>query len=112
MSDLEDALDFQIRAVGLPEPGREWRFHPTRKWRFDLARPDLLLAVEVDGGTWTQGRHTRGFGYRLDCEKMNEAQLLGWRVLRVTRGMIEDGTAIRTIERAFEVMSFGKCTKL
>ena len=105
LSELEDTLLFQIHAVGLPEPERETRFHPTRKWRFDFSWVDLKLACEVDGGTWTRGRHTRGFGYRLDCEKMNEAVILGWHVLRFTRGMIEDGTAIGMIERAFEALT-------
>ena len=105
MSELEDMLALHIRAVGLPEPEREVRFHPTRKWRFDFSWVDLRLACEVDGGTWTRGRHTRGFGYRLDCEKMNEAVILGWRVLRFTGGMVQDGTAITTIERAFEVLT-------
>jgi len=36
---------------------------------------------------------------------MNEAVILGWRVLRFTGGMVQDGTAITTIERAFEVLT-------
>lgn len=90
----------RILQQGLPTPEREVRFHPTRRWRFDLCWPALKLAVEVDGGTWAQGRHTRGTGYRDDCIKLNEAALLGWRVLRVTSDMVRDDSALAVIDRA------------
>ena len=92
-------LVLQIRAVGLPRPVEEFRFHPTRKWRFDLAWPDRKLAVEIEGGAWSHGRHTRGKGFTRDCEKYAEALCLGWRVLRVTTGMVNDGTALGYVER-------------
>lgn len=97
-------------ASGVPEPVREHRFHPTRRWRFDLAWPDRRIAVEVDGGTWmpdtdedgkpTRGAHSRGAGQRRDFEKQNEAAILGWRVLRVSTDMVRDGTALEQIARA------------
>lgn len=63
---------------------REYRFHPKRKWRFDYAAVQHKVALEVEGGVWTQGRHTRPKGFLNDIEKYNTATLLGWRVLRVT----------------------------
>ena len=60
----------------------EYRFHPVRLWRFDFALPDYKTAIEIEGATWTQGRHTRGKGYQNDCEKYNAATLMGWKVLR------------------------------
>ena len=99
-SSIELDLLFQIRALELPEPEQEYRFHPVRKWRFDFAYPDKLLAIEVEGGTWTSGRHTRGPGFEKDCEKYNAAVMLGWRVLRYTTGMITSGVAINQIEKA------------
>jgi len=92
-------LPLQIRAVGLPRPVEEFKFHPTRKWRFDLAWPDRKLAIEIEGGTWSHGRHTRGKGFAMDCIKYNEAVILGWRLLRVTTDMVNDGTALTYIER-------------
>lgn len=67
---------------GIPEPQREFRFDSARRWRFDFAWPDRRLAVEVEGGVWVRGRHTRGAGYLKDLEKYNRAVELGWRVLR------------------------------
>jgi len=73
---------------GLPEPHREYKFHPTRKWRFDIAWPKQKVAVECHGNIWA-GRHTRGIGYSNDREKANEAQLAGWILLEFTSGQID-----------------------
>ena len=100
MSKLEDALLFQLKAAKLPQPEREYRFHPTRKWRFDFAWPERRLACECEGATWVNGRHTRGAGYQNDCEKYNQAALTGWRVLRFTAAIIRSGMAVTTLERA------------
>lgn len=72
------------------QPEAEYRFHPVRRWRFDFAWPSVKVAVECEGGTWTRGRHTRGSGYRGDCEKYNVATAAGWRVFRCTRGMLDE----------------------
>lgn len=69
---------------GLPKPWREFRFAPPRRWRFDYAFHAHKVALEVEGGVWTRGRHTRGAGFLADAEKYNVATLNGWRVLRVT----------------------------
>ena len=69
----------------LPAPTYEHRFHPRRRWRFDLAWPEHKVALEVDGGTWARAPgHTWGAGIAADREKQNAAVLLGWRVLRCT----------------------------
>ncbi len=90
----------QLRAVKLPAPEREWKFHPTRDWRFDMAWPALKIAVEIDGGIWSSGRHVRGYGYEEDCIKMAEAYLLGWTVYRFSTGQVKKGIAIGFLERA------------
>ena len=100
MSRPEDALCLQIRAAGLPEPVREYRFAPPRRFRFDAAYPDRMIAIEVEGGVWTGGRHVRGSGYSADCEKYSIAAILGWRVLRVTTGQVDSGQALAWIEQA------------
>ncbi len=75
----------------------EHRFHSIRRWRFDFAHLKHKVAIEIEGGIWTKGRHTRGKGYLKDCEKYNEAQILGWKVLRYAP--TQTGEMIRDIER-------------
>jgi very-short-patch-repair endonuclease len=103
VSPLEERLAEQMRIVGLPEPEREFKFHDTRRWRFDFCWPDQKLAVEAEGGTWISGAHSRGKHFEKDAEKYNEAALLGWVVLRFTTDMIADGRALEYIRRALEI---------
>ncbi len=108
-SELELKLSFQLRAAKLSAVP-EYRFHETRKWRFDFAFPEQRLAVEVEGvrfvgrgkDTKLEGRHVTPTGFEGDAEKYNEAAILGWRVLRMTRKMIKDGRALQYIERALK----------
>lgn len=100
MSDLEMALQFQVKALRLPDPCREYRPALDRRWRVDFAWPDHSLIVEVEGGSFVGGRHTRGAGFEADCEKYNLLTLAGWSVLRVTGKQIESGVAAAWIERA------------
>jgi len=82
-----DRAEVFLRALevrGLPRPEREWKFEVKRRWRFDYAWPERMVALEVEGGVWTGGRHTRGAGFLKDVEKYNRAAVLGWRLLRVT----------------------------
>lgn len=62
---------------------KEYKFHPTRKWRFDYADLNNKIAYEVDGGLFKNGRHNRASGFIKDCEKFCYAALLGWRVIRI-----------------------------
>lgn len=94
-----DTFAMQCRYSRLPMPETEYRFHPTRRWRFDFAWPAIKLAVEIDGGTWVKGRHVRGAGYARDCEKMNTAQLMGWTVFRFTSEQVRAGEAVGMIEQ-------------
>jgi hypothetical protein len=96
-------LQLQMEAAEneIPEFVKEFEFHPRRKWRSDFAWPDLLIAAEVEGGTWSGGRHVRGQGYAEDCVKYNEAQRLGWKVYRFTTGQIRRGDAVKFLKKVF-----------
>lgn len=94
------ALLAQVETAGMPEPVREHRFHPIRQWRFDFAWPEYRVALEIEGGIWTGGGHTRGRGYREDMEKYNEAALHGWIVLRFTPKQVKNGGAMMPLDRA------------
>lgn len=97
-SKLEQTFAAQIREHGLTDPEVEYRFHPTRRWRFDFAWPELRLAVEVEGGVFSGGRHVRAVGFIGDCEKYNQAALLGWTVLRYPGKLINEGAAIQEVQ--------------
>ena len=116
MSVLEMELAGHLKLLGVPDPRRQFRFHPDRKWAFDFAWLDRVtdeegntydsthgLAVEVEGGTWVGGRHSRGAGFEGDCSKYNAATLLGWRVLRFTGTMVKSWEAARTIKKALGI---------
>jgi hypothetical protein len=92
-STLERRVAAYLAQSNLPAPRREYRFSTSRNFRFDFAWPALGVALEIEGGIWTQGAHTRGVGYVKDCEKYNLATLEGWRVFRVTERQLRDGSA-------------------
>jgi len=99
-SNAEENLAALLRWEKLPQPVREFRFAPTRRFRADFAYPEKRLLIEVDGGGFVAGRHTRGAGFATDCEKQSLAAVLGWRVIRVTPAQIDDGRAIEWIRQA------------
>jgi len=96
----EEALETALRAARAPAWLVEYRFDSQRRWRADFAWPEACLLVEVEGGSWVSGRHNRGKGFEADCEKYAEAVIQGWRVLRFTTEMVEDGRALGLIMRA------------
>ena len=107
----------QLQAIGFTEacedcrvmPGqyaREFRFYLPRRWRVDFVivyknnplGEEHKILVEIEGGTHSRGRHTRGSGYAKDCEKYNHAALAGWQLFRFTGEMVKDGSAIKWLE--------------
>lgn len=99
---LEKQMLAQIAGTpSIPTPQTQHLFHPSRKWRFDFAWPQEKIALEVQGGVHTGGGHVRGNGYNNDCEKNNEACVMGWRVLAVTTDHISSGQALDWLRRIF-----------
>lgn len=90
----QDSFPLLCKAAGLGEPVKEYKFHPTRKWRVDYFFPRLGLAVEVEGAVWCQGRHTRGSGFVKDIEKYNQISIAGYHLMRFTPQQIRNGEAI------------------
>ena len=106
MSDKADLFDgywrMLVKSYDHP-PEREYRFHPIRRWRFDFAWPDSMIAVEVDGNAW----HVKGGGRHgtdKDREKINAAASLGWRVFHFSPKMLNDDPAecVAQVQRAVE----------
>lgn len=113
MNKAEIALSLQMRAVKL-EFETEYRFHPTRRWRFDFAAPELMLAVEVEGityfgknkdGSMKLGRHQTSKGYEADLQKYDAAMKMGWTIYRCSPLMVNSGQAIETIEMLWRTLS-------
>lgn len=112
---LEDRLEFDMRAffhsdgkgviTRIPRPTREHVFAPPRKWRFDFAWPELKMAVEIHGGIFQRGRHSRGAGQIADFEKQNAAVLDGWRVLVFGPPQVMDGSAVLKVFGLLVVLS-------
>jgi hypothetical protein len=101
-STLEQEFAWQIRMLQLPTPVFQYRFLPPRRFRFDVAYPDLKLAVELNGATWVQGRHTRGQGAASDAEKLSLAAIHGWCVLVAVAEHVRDGRAVKWLEEALQ----------
>ena len=93
----EGTLAMQLQALNVPFE-REFRFHSTRRWRADFHLIGRQLLIEVEGGVWSQGRHTRGKGYMGDMEKYNEATALGYQIIRFETSQVQSGYAFRWIE--------------
>jgi len=102
---------------------KEYKFHPKRRWKFDYACPERKIAIEVEGGVWNNGRHTRGKGFIGDIEKYNNASVMGWTLIRVTPDMLLTNETIEFVRQAVDgksnvkpalepIYSFGILTKM
>lgn len=104
--ELERAFDTRWRQLGGPNLEPEYRFALAligpgknlrsrlkaaglKDWRIDRADPAAKVAIEVDGGTFINGRHSRSVGYSEDCIKLNSLAAHGWLVFRLTTDMLD-----------------------
>lgn len=102
----------QLAARGIATPEREYLFADRigRRWRFDFAWPDRLIAVEieglvvrrVDGHLQVLGRHASITGFKDDCEKYAWAAVFGWRVLRFEQSQVKSRFAAEMVGRVME----------
>lgn len=99
-SQLELLLLNRLERAGLPLGIPQYRFIPGRQYRFDRCWPAQMVAAEVMGGTWSQNGHARPSKVNADAVKLSIAAATGWRVLPVTRDMIESGQAVDLIRQA------------
>lgn len=100
LNDAQTLLVAQIMDIRGQVIAPEHQFHETRKWRIDVALVDPKIAVEIDGGAWTQGRHGRGAGIEKDNEKYAALAIAGWRLIRCTPGQVKKGVVIAWIRQA------------
>lgn len=82
---------------------KEVKFCPTRKWRTDFmfSCEGRRVAVEIEGGVRSNGRHTRAEGFIKDMEKYNTYITMGIQLLRFTTEDIEKKpvTCVDTIKQ-------------
>ena len=92
--DIPNPLAQRFEALwqrwGGPELAREYRFSAARKWRADYCHEPTRTLIELEGGIYSGGRHVRAEGYRNDVEKYNAAAMLGYTVLRLGTGQVDD----------------------
>lgn len=83
---------------------KEFKFLDNRKFRFDyiflLNNSQIKgIAIEFEGGVWSNGRHIRPQGFIKDCLKYNLASLNGYVVLRFTSECLKNPNQVKeTIE--------------
>lgn len=101
------ALPFsqQCKLAGLPEPQPEYRFAKPRRWRFDWCWVEQKVALEVQGGLFVNGRHSRGAALVKEHEKLNTAASMGYRVLFVTPSQVNSGEALTVVEAALKAVT-------
>ena len=101
-SKAEAEFELHLKIYKVPGYTTEFKFHPTRKWRFDFAFIHAMLAVEVEGITYDSGRHQRKDGFEKDLEKYEAAMLAGWTVYRCSPAIISSGRAIDVTMKMLE----------
>lgn len=95
-----------LAARRLPEPVPEHRFAAPRKWRIDWAWPDQKVALEIQGGIFSRGRHVRGGAMLKEWEKLNCGAGLGWRFLFCQPTEL---CHIRTIDEIEKAIKYTPC---
>lgn len=55
------------------------------------------MLIEIHGAVHARGKHTRGKGLQNDCDKHNEAVLLGYRTFIFTTEDVMQGKALTKI---------------
>ena len=84
---LTPSAKFEIlwKSLGRGELKKEHKFAEGRRFRFDYYVDFLTygIAIELEGGVWSRGRHTRPTGFLNDMEKYNLAASMGILVFRV-----------------------------
>lgn len=106
-SPLEKRFDALWKALHGPPLEKEVRFCPTRKWRADFLHAESRTLIELEGGVFCGGRHTRGRGFVADCEKYLEAWHLGYTVLRLTAPQLRKDILARVVAKIKAVGPLG-----
>ena len=102
ITEAQIVLETHLKELGLKNIEVEHRFARSlcREWRSDYFIPafsqekicvKIPVLVEIEGGAWSAGRHTRGKGYSDDCLKYSTASAMGFKVFRFTTQQVLSG---------------------
>lgn len=109
-SELELRLRSQIsESEYIKSIGLEWLhdkpFMGERDFRFDFQFPDLMFAIECQGGIYSPHMsHSKGGGIEQDHEKCGHAVELGWTIYYTDLRAIKSERAINVIESTIKLM--------
>jgi len=120
MNPAEDLLSVHLAELGLHFE-RQYAYAKGRRFKADFAvwqpwgvgnyrylipgqgYPGLRLAlIEVTGGIYSKQAHGSVTGVLKDNERLNQATLNGWKMLRFTPQQVESGEAKGMIEEALK----------
>ena len=97
-SNLEALFWLQLRVNGIQSLfTQQFQAVPDRKFRFDFACQSRRFLVEIQGGTYSGGAHSRPLGLARDYEKCNLAQRHGWKIYQFDKFAVEDGSAVNWV---------------
>jgi hypothetical protein len=91
------------KAHGLPVPIPEYLFNTDRRWRLDFFWPVIGLeplrglALEIQGGIFSGGRHVRGAAMLGEFEKIAASVSSGIPVVFCTPQQVQDGSAFAMV---------------
>jgi len=120
MNPAEDLLSVHLAELGLHSE-RQFAYAKGRRFKADFAvwqpwgvgnyrylipgqgYPGLRLClIEVTGGIYSKQAHGSVTGVLKDNERLNQATLNGWKMLRFTPQQVESGEAKALIEEALK----------
>ena len=94
-SNLEAMFWLQLRAAGIQEGWtQQVKAVPGRQFKFDFCHAERRILVEVQGGNYQHGAHSRPMGLKRDYTKANLAQRHGWKIYQFDGDMVNDGEAL------------------
>ena len=91
-NEAEDVLEQMLNDEGYVAD-REYRWHPTRKFRADFALVQDGILIEIEGSG-----HRTYTRFVSDIDKYNQATLHGWRLLRCQPKQVDEGYIIDLLE--------------
>jgi len=100
-SVLERKFSLYWLAVKGPKLEAEFKFCESRRWKSDFCHVASKTLIELEGGLYINGGHSRGAAYEKNLEKYNEAQFLGYHLFRLGPNMI----TVKNLERIRDFLS-------